>query len=390
VTWTMRGVVFVPATKPGSPGSGGPGGRGDGLADGAPDGAVDGAGLSLDEGMGIAEDAGDADAPADGAAAADGAAVWLGAGAYVQPGVAPEVHAASVSATPIPTKRTLRDRLGRPMAAHSPRGCLVPDRDGIITLGSGPRRPHRDTISSGELCRPALLGPIQLRQADRVIQRLRYPARLLALVGVGIVAVAAFQPWVTTVDVNGVYLQLGGFNDAADGLMELVVGAGLLVVLASHGAQTSRVRTLQLLPAILGLVCLFIALDALRAAQVHLDGVLRVGGHGQLESGLFLLVFGASVALAGGLGSSLVVARANPLSPDASQPPVFDRAFVGRILVGAAGFLVGMGVAVQLAHTVLGAGPIAGYASLYGAIFGGFLGTGLAVSAWRRLRLRPR
>jgi hypothetical protein len=223
-----------------------------------------------------------------------------------------------------------------------------------------------------------------------VIQRLRYPARLLAIVGVGVIAVAAFQPWVTTVDVNVVYLQLGGFNDAADGLTELLVGAGLLAVLASHGAQTSRVRTLQLLPAILGVVALFIALDALRAAQVHLDAVRQNGGHGQLEPGLFLFVLGASVALAGGLGTSLVVAQANPLSPDASQPPVFDRAFVARILVGVAGFLVGMGVTVQLAHTVFGAAPIAGYASLYGAIFGGFLGTGLALSVWRRLRLRPR
>jgi hypothetical protein len=219
-----------------------------------------------------------------------------------------------------------------------------------------------------------------------VIQRLRRPARLLATVGVGMVAVAAFLPWVTTVDVNGVYLVLGGFDGAADGLTELLVGAGLLAVLASHGARTSRVRTLQLLPALLGLVSLFVALDALRAAQTHLDAVRQVGGHGQLEPGLWLFVFGGAVALGGGLGASFVVARANPLSHDASQPPVLDRELVLRIAVGAAGFLVGMAAGVALAQTVFGAAPITGYASLYGAIFGGFLGTGLAVSAWRRLR----
>ncbi len=219
-----------------------------------------------------------------------------------------------------------------------------------------------------------------------MIQELRRPARLLATVGIGMVAVAAFLPWVTTVDVNRVYLVLGGFDGAADGFTELLVGAGLLAVLASHGAQTSRVRTLQLLPAILGLVSLFIALDALRAAQAHLDGVRQAGGHGQLEPGLWLLVLGASVAAGGGLVATVIVARANPLSHDASQPPVLDREFVTRIVVGAAGFLVGAGASVQLAHAVFGAGPITGYASLYGAIFGGFLGTGLAVSVWRRLR----
>jgi hypothetical protein len=219
-----------------------------------------------------------------------------------------------------------------------------------------------------------------------VVQRLRYPVRLLAIVGVGTVAVAVFLPWVTTVDVNGVHLVLGGFDGAADGLTELLVGAGLLAVLASHGARTSRVRTLQLLPALLGLVSLFVALDALRAAQAHLDGVRQAGGHGQLEPGLWLFVFGAAVALGGGLGASVVVARANPLSHDASQPPVLDRELVLRIAVGAAGFLVGMAACVALAQTVFGAAPITGYASLYGAIFGGFLGTGLAVSAWRRLR----
>jgi hypothetical protein len=222
-----------------------------------------------------------------------------------------------------------------------------------------------------------------------VIERLRRPARLLATVGVGMVAVAAFLPWVTTVDVNGVFLVLGGFDDAADGFTELLVGAGLLAVLASRGARSSRVRTLQMLPAVLGSVSLFIALDALRAANAHLDAVRQLGGHGELEPGLWLLVFGASVAAGGGLAATFVVARTNPLSHDASQPTVFNREFGALIVVGAGGFLLGVGAALQFAQTVFEAGPIEGYASLYGAIFGGFLGTGLAVSAWRRLR-QPR
>jgi hypothetical protein len=78
---------------------------------------------------------------------------------------------------------------------------------------------------------------------DLVIETLRRPARLFAAVGVGVVAVAAFLPWVTAVDVKGVSQVLGGFDGAADGFVEFLVGAGLLAVLASRGAQTSRVRT---------------------------------------------------------------------------------------------------------------------------------------------------
>lgn len=382
----MRGVVFVPATKPGSPGSGGPGGRGVALAEGAAEGAAAGDGDGVEDGDSPGAGVAPGEDAAEGAAARDGAAAWLAAGPYVQVGVVPEVQAASVRATAKPAKRSGRDRLGRPMAASSPPGNLAAVLNGIIMLESGPGHPHRDTIPTGEACRPALLGPIEPGQADRVIQRLRHPARPLAIVGVGMLAVAAFLPWVTTVDVNGVYLALGGFDGAADGFTELLLGAGLLAVLASRGARTSRVRTLQLLPAILGLVSLFISLDALRAAQAHLDGVRQVGGHGQLEPGSWLLVLGASLVASGGLAATVSVARANPLSHDPSQPPALDREFVARIVVGVAGFLVGLGVAVQLAHTVFGAGPITGYASLYGAIFGGFLGAGLAVSVWRRLR----
>ena len=219
-----------------------------------------------------------------------------------------------------------------------------------------------------------------------MISTLRRPDRLLAAVGVGVVAVAAFLPWVTSVDVKGVSQVLGGFDGAADGFIEFLIGAGLLAVLASRGAQTSRVRTVQLLPAILGSVCLLIALDAVRAAQAHLDAIQLQGGRGELQPGLWLLVLGASVAACGGLVASVRVARANPPSYDASEPQVLDREFGALIVVGVAGFLVGVGAGPLLARTVLGAGPIESYVSLYGAILGGFLGGGLAVSAWRRLR----
>jgi len=123
-----------------------------------------------------------------------------------------------------------------------------------------------------------------------------------------VVAVAAFLPWVTSVDVKGVSQVLGGFDGAADGFIEFLVGGGLLAVLASRGAQTSRVRTVQLLPAILGSVCLF-----------------------------------------GGLDASVRVARAIPLSYDASEPPVLHREFGALLVVGVVGFLVGVGAGPLLA-----------------------------------------
>ena len=123
----------------------------------------------------------------------------------------------------------------------------------------------------------------------------------------------------------------------------------LLAAVASRGAQTSRVRTVQLLPAILGSVCLLIALDALRAAQARLDAARLLGGRGEREPGLWLLVVGASVAAGGGLDASVRVARANPLSCDASEPPVLDREFGTLIGIGVVGFLVGVGAGPLLA-----------------------------------------
>jgi len=52
----MRGLAFVPAMKPGSPGSGGPGGRGVALGEGAGDG--EGAEASLGAGVALGEGAG--------------------------------------------------------------------------------------------------------------------------------------------------------------------------------------------------------------------------------------------------------------------------------------------------------------------------------------------
>lgn len=123
----MRGFVFVPARKPGSPGSGGPGGGGDPLGEAAGDGErpgdgeaagdAEGAEAALGAGVALGEGAGDGDAERDW----DGAAAWLDSGGYDQLGAAPDVHAASVTASATPRRRTSQgDGVRRPMAASSP------------------------------------------------------------------------------------------------------------------------------------------------------------------------------------------------------------------------------------------------------------------------------
>jgi hypothetical protein len=108
----MRGFAFVPATKPGWPGSGGPGGRGDGLgpATGDPEGVAlgFGAGVAPGDALGDAAALGAPEAlgAADGAAEAGTPATWLGAAGKDQLGALPLVQAASVTArTTAPRRR---------------------------------------------------------------------------------------------------------------------------------------------------------------------------------------------------------------------------------------------------------------------------------------------
>jgi hypothetical protein len=67
----VRGLAFVPATKPGSPGSGGPGGRGVALGAGA--GVPDADGDDVGTAVGVAAVLGPGTALGDAAFGADGA-----------------------------------------------------------------------------------------------------------------------------------------------------------------------------------------------------------------------------------------------------------------------------------------------------------------------------
>jgi hypothetical protein len=122
--------------KPGSPGSGGPGGRGVALGEGAGDGEGAEASLGAGVALGAGAGEGEGDGAGDGDAERDGAAPWLDAGANVQFGAVPLVHAARVRASATPTKRRPRGRMRRPSAATCPPGSLAAVVGRIISLGS--------------------------------------------------------------------------------------------------------------------------------------------------------------------------------------------------------------------------------------------------------------
>lgn len=224
-----------------------------------------------------------------------------------------------------------------------------------------------------------------------MVDRLRRSARLLSTVGVALVVVAAFLPWESFLDAADVTHTRGGWDGAADGFTGVLFALGMLIAVRAQGVQSSRIRAVQLLPAILGLACLFIALDGLQASRAHLDGIVQQGSSGGLEPGIWLFVLGALLAASGGLLASLVVARTNPPLREINPEPLFDREFVGLVVATVAGFLVGLYTGVQAAQRYAGEGG-AGAASV--TIFAGFVGafvcSGLAAFGWQRLGPRGR
>lgn len=219
-----------------------------------------------------------------------------------------------------------------------------------------------------------------------MIDRLGRPARLLAIVGVSFVAVAAFLPWESYLDTAGFSHDRGGFDGAADGFTAILFGACLLATVTMQGVRSSRIRIVQLLPAILGLACLFIALDGLQASRAF----LQEGNSGTLDPGVWLFACSALVAAVGGLLTTLIAVRSNPPLPQVNPEPLVEREFLVHVLVAVVGFVVGLYAGVRIAQGNAGPpGAESASVTIFAALLGGFAGTGLASFAWRHLRPSP-
>ncbi|HTS14338.1 MAG TPA: hypothetical protein VMH24_01625 [Candidatus Sulfotelmatobacter sp.] len=210
--------------------------------------------------------------------------------------------------------------------------------------------------------------------AARPASPLRHPVRLLALVGVIGVVVGVFGPWVQGTLPDGSVTTYNGFAGAADGVLQLVFCAALVLLMRSRTAGESQTLVVQLLPAGAGLACLAYAIVAWRTLDqfeillADKDAVPVVGWGIQTD------LIGTALLVAGAVGTTALVMRTHPRRPRAAaDAPVLDRralATVGGYLLGvfgggALGVVAGLAVLGSTANAVIvffvGIGALVGW-----------------------------
>ena len=184
---------------------------------------------------------------------------------------------------------------------------------------------------------------------------LLHPFRLAALAGVVGVVVGVFGPWVQGTLPDGSVTTYNGFAGAADGLLQLVFCAALVLLLRSRAAGESQTLVVQLLPAGAGLACLAYAvvawrtLDQFEILLSDQDAVPVVGW------GIGLDLLGTALVVAGAVATTALVMRTHPRRPrSAADVPVVDRQALVAVFVVLGGIVGGGALGLLAGVLVLG------------------------------------
>ena len=184
---------------------------------------------------------------------------------------------------------------------------------------------------------------------------LLHPFRLAALAGVVGVVVGVFGPWVQGTLPDGSVTTYNGFAGAADGLLQLVFCAALVLLLRSRSAGESQTLVVQLLPAGAGLACLAYAvvawrtLDQFEILLSDQDAVPVVGW------GIGLDLLGTALVVAGAVATTALVMRTHPRRRrSAADVPVVDRQALVAVFVVLGGIVGGGGLGLLAGVLVLG------------------------------------
>lgn len=248
------------------------------------------------------------------------------------------------------------------------------------------------------------IGPPPAVSANDEPNVLTRPSNLPIFAGVVILAAADFVlPWASIPD----QVVVDGRNEP-DGLITLFLGLLILVLALSRAARESDSRTVQIVPALLGLSVLASMLDSLQVTSTIVSGYVASGDSASLGSGMTAEVIGSVLVAVGGVAMSVSIVRwslANPSGGGAARPasvgqwltsgwvdPEMER--IGSdmavlLTVGAVGVVLGWVTAVWL-DGAMGRSD-ASVARLTGlGLMGILLGPAVTVSLWRRLtRRRP-
>jgi hypothetical protein len=177
---------------------------------------------------------------------------------------------------------------------------------------------------------------------------LLHPSRWPIVAGLIVISVAAFLPWETVRFPSLRPSQTNGLdNYDAPGAQLFVFAVATLVLAALPVVASSRLRVVQLLPAILGASTLIIGVEQYQAyAIVHMQpGPYR--GEVVLEGGLWSSIAGSMLVGAGGMLTSVLISRDMPAYREFGQLP--SKASILRPVIAVlAGLWLAVGITVAL------------------------------------------
>jgi hypothetical protein len=151
---------------------------------------------------------------------------------------------------------------------------------------------------------------------------LLHPSRWPIVAGLAMILVAAFLPWRTVTFPGFRPTQTNGLDTYdAPGAQLIVFAAAALVLAALPVVASSRLRIVQLLPAILGICTLIIGVEQYQSYAVVGMQASPQRGEVALEGGLWASIAGTFLIAIGGVLTSVVIGRDMPAYRDFGQLP---------------------------------------------------------------------
>jgi len=201
------------------------------------------------------------------------------------------------------------------------------------------------------------------------------PARVVVGVGAAMSVITGFMPWAegTAPGFRGFEpVFFSGLGGSGDGVVLILVSAGVGLLTLHHTPATSRIRSVRAAPAALVMLAVFTWINGYRASLEAIEAWELRGGSGQIAPGLSLAALGIALQAAGTLWLLPEVLRWRRRSDDPSDLMEVGPRQVAEVVLGIVGVFVGGAVGIVVAAAITG--PLLVGAIALGAVSGGLLG----------------
>lgn len=155
------------------------------------------------------------------------------------------------------------------------------------------------------------------------------------------------------VELDGQIRTYSATTGASDGITALVLTLILLIVASLRDVASTRTRTIQIVPAVLGALVLLVVFDGFRAVDLAIVSPIEAY-RGHFEPGMWLALAGAFLTAAGGAAVSGMLVR-NGRSTDLGASASVDvRAMAGEAITGGIGLVVGVAMGLWVLFSFKG------------------------------------